>query len=260
MSAKSSIRASIIRLLGVLFTVQTAILGGVFLLYGLRAWRFGVYTGISLAYHGGLFVFLYLRRGDIRIEGAPEPLPRVNPPNILTVMRLSSIPTALFLILLSRTAHILPVALPYLVIVFLTDFFDGIVARKRGEITVIGRYLDSTSDYLIIIATSIVFFAFSLLPLWLFILILARLVLFAVALGIAAIRQGKATTQSTFLGKASIFAIMVLFLLEVAEHFAVPVIGYWLVVRIFEYLTAAVIAASFVDKTIFLRKLFRGEL
>jgi phosphatidylglycerophosphate synthase len=260
MDARSSLRTSIIRLVAGLFIAQTAILAGVVLLYDIDAWQLGLFAGIALVYHAALGVFLYSRREDFRIEGAEDPLPRVNLANALTMVRLSSIPTALFLILFARSARLLPIALPYLGLVFLTDFFDGIVARSRGEITVIGRYLDSTSDYLIIVGTSIVFFCFHLVPLWLFILILARLVLFAVAMGIAAVRQGKATTVSTFIGKASIFSIMVLFLLEIAGHFQVPVIGNPIVVRAFEYVTAAVVAVSFVDKGIFLRKLFSGRL
>ena len=47
-------------------------------------------------------------------------------------------------------------------LVFASDMLDGMIARRRNEITFIGRYLDSTSDYLMIIAVSIV------LTIWLF--------------------------------------------------------------------------------------------
>ena len=53
-----------------------------------------------------------------------------------------------------------------------------------------------------------------------------------------------------------LFATMVLYVLELAEHFGVPVIGYPTVVRIFEFLVTGVIVASVVDKTVFLARMF----
>jgi phosphatidylglycerophosphate synthase len=258
MAANKSLKRSIAFLLSSLCIAQLVIFAAILLGYGIRLRELGLFAGVTVAYHAALSLFLTWRSDDFRVDGTSQVLSRVNPPNSLTIARLSSIPTALFLILLSRRIQLLPVALPYLGLVFLTDFLDGALARKRKEITLVGRYLDSVSDYLIIIATSIVFIAFSLIPLWFFILVLARLVLFAFMMGLAALKQGKASPMSTFFGKASIFAVMVLYLLEVAQYFGIPFIGDRLVVRIVEYAAAAVIGVSFVDKAIFLRKLFAG--
>ncbi len=259
-NAVFSLRKKIIFLVGSLFLIQTAIFAVILLAYGIDLAKLWVFTGVCALYHAGLSLFLVLRSDDFRIEGAAEPLEKVNLANILTIVRLSSIPSALFLILFSRKIELLPVALPYLGIVFITDFFDGMVARRRKELTVLGRYLDSVSDYLIIIATSIIFYSFALIPLWFFMLIIARLVLFAFGMGMAALKQGKARPMSTFFGKASIFATMFLYLMEVAEYFQIPVIGASPVVRIFEFIAAGIIAVSFVDKAIFLRKLFAGRI
>jgi phosphatidylglycerophosphate synthase len=212
-----SLRKNIVLLVGSLFLLQTAIFAAILLAYGIDLHELLVFTGVDVLYHAGLSLFLVLRSEDFRIDGAAEPLKKVNLANILTIIRLSSIPSALFLILLSRRIELLPVALPYLGIVFITDFFDGMTARMRGELTIVGRYLDSVSDYLIIIATSIIFYSFTLIPLWFFLLIIARLVLFAFGMGVAALKQGKARPMSTFFGKASIFATMWLYLMEVAE-------------------------------------------
>jgi phosphatidylglycerophosphate synthase len=260
MAATRSLRTSIILIVVSLFIIQTAIFTVILLAYRISLKELGIFGGVAAIYHAGLALFLVMRSEDFRIEGAPEQLKKVNLANTLTIVRLSSIPSTLFLILLSRRIQLLPVALPYLLVVFVTDFFDGMAARRRNEITLVGKYLDSVSDYLIIIATSIVFYVFSLIPLWFFILILTRLVLFAVLMGVAAIKQGKASALSTFFGKASIFATMFLYLLEVAEYFQIPYIGYHLVVRIFEYTVALVIVISFVDKAIFLKKLFSGSV
>jgi len=260
MSAEGSLRKSIVLLFAALFAVQTAVCAAILVAYSIPLEEAGLFAGINAVYHAAFALILRTRAADFRIEATGEQLPRVNPPNVITLVRLSSIPTALFLILLSRRVQLLPVALPYLLVVFATDFVDGIVARARKEVTVVGRYLDSASDYLILIATSIVFFVFSLIPAWIFILILARLVIFAAFMTAAALKQGRANTATTFLGKASIFAVMTLFLLETAEYFSVPVIGHHIVVRIMEYAAAAVVAASFLDKAVFLRKLFTGRL
>jgi phosphatidylglycerophosphate synthase len=213
-------------------------------------------VGISAAYHGLMMGLLLARKVDFHKEGSESLLARVNPSNALTLGRLSSIPTLLFLIVLASDAPVLPVLLPFACLVFASDMLDGMIARRRSEITFIGRYLDSTSDYLMIIAVSIVFYHFALIPLWLFVLIMTRLVLFAIGMALLALREGKADPLSTFLGKASIFALMVLYALEIAQIFHVPGIGNNLVVTIFEYLVAAVVAVSMVDKAIFLTRMF----
>ena len=147
--------------------------------------------------------------------------------------------------------------LPLMTAVFATDFLDGIIARRRNQITFVGRYLDSTSDYLMIIAVSIIFYYYQLIPLWFFVLIMCRLVLFAFGMAMLALREGKANPLSTFLGKASIFALMVLYVMEIAGLFGVPWIGNELVVRIVEYVVTLVVVVSMVDKAIFLRRAFQ---
>ncbi len=226
------------------------------------AWRMGwprlaLFLAVSAAYHAALTGALLARADDFHVEGTGEPLSRVNLPNTLTFGRLSSIPSILYLILQASSWPILPVLLPLMCVVFATDFVDGIVARRRREVTFVGRYLDSSSDYIMIIAVSIIFLYHHLLPLWLFILIMCRLVLFALGMAILALREGRANPLATFLGKASIFALMVLYVLEVASLFGVPWIGNELVVTIVEYAVAAVVAVSLVDKAVFLARRFR---
>ncbi len=119
-----------------------------------------------------------------------------------------------------------------------------------------GRYLDSSSDYLMIVAVSILYRVEGMIPAWFFWLLMARLVLFAAGMAWAALRQGAVKPIATFLGKASIFSTMVLYAMEAAERFGVPGVGDPRVVRIFEYLVAGVIVVSLADKAVFLRRLF----
>ena len=219
--------------------------------------RLFLFLPITVVYHGLMTVTLVLRRGDFRVDATGELLPRVNLPNTLTWIRLSSLPTILFLVIQAQDVPAtLPAILPLVCAVFATDFLDGMAARRRGEITFVGRYLDSGSDYLTIIGVTIILYVFGLLPLWFLVLVLARLILFAVGMVVLALREGKANPLVTFVGKMSIFALMVLYAMEVARLFDVPWIGNDTVVRIVSYAVALIVAGSMVDKGIFLARRF----
>ena len=222
---------------------------------GLR--RLVLFIPVTLVYHGLLTAALLLRREDFRVESTGELLSRVNLSNTLTYIRLSSLPTVLFLVIQARDVPAtLPVILPVICVVFATDFMDGIVARRRGQITFVGRYLDSSSDYVTLIGVGVILYVFGLLPLWFLLLVLARLILFAAGMAVLALREGKANPVSTFVGKMSVFALMVLYAMEVAQLFNVPIIGASGVVNVVEYVVAAVVAGSIVDKAIFLARRF----
>jgi phosphatidylglycerophosphate synthase len=239
------------------FLAQSAVLVVVTLGYGMGVPRLALFLAISLLFHGFLTTILLLRKGDFRVESTGLLLPRVNLPNTLTYIRLSSLPTIFFLVLeASDFPASLVVILPFICAVFATDFLDGMTARRRGEITFVGRYLDSASDYLTIIAVTIVLNYHGLLPLWFLMLVLVRLVAFAVGMALLAVREGKADPRSTFVGKVSIFSLMVLYAMEVARLFTVPWIGNELVVQIVTYVVTAIVIASIVDKAIYLGRRF----
>lgn len=263
MPASRSLERSILVHGIVALCAQALLLAVIFAAFRMRLSSFLLCLAITLVCHALLITFLLSRRGDFRLEGvnqplggADQPLERVNLSNSLTIARLSSIPTLLFLIIEASAYPLVPVLLPFACLVFATDFLDGVVARRRNQVTFVGRYLDSTSDYLMIIAVSIIFLYYRLIPVWFFVLILSRLILFALGMGLLTLREGRADPVATFLGKSSIFATMVLYVLELAERFSVPVIGSSLVVFIMEWVVAAVIVASVVDKAIFLGRRF----
>ena len=172
MPAKGTLERSITLHGALFFVVQAVILITVSLAYRMGWHRPGLFFAISAGYHAGLTALLLHRKADFHFEGTPAPLVRVNLSNTLTLGRLSAIPTILFLIVQASSYPIMPVLLPLMVLVFATDTLDGMVARRRHEITYVGRYLDSSSDYLMIITVSIIFFYYDLIPLWFFILII----------------------------------------------------------------------------------------
>ena len=240
------------------FLVQCALLIGVTLAYGMPWPRCLLFAGVSAVFHALLAGLLAMRSEDFHLEGSNTPLLRVNLSNTLTFGRLSSIPTLLYLVLQASAypQSLRVVIIPLMSLVFVTDFLDGIIARRRGEITFVGRYLDSTSDYLMIIALSVAFFYYSLIPLWFFVLLMGRLGLFAIGMAVLTLRDGKANPLSTYLGKVSVFAVMVLYVMEIAGLLGVRFIGNDLVVRIVEYVVAVILVASIVDKAIFLTRMF----
>jgi cardiolipin synthase (CMP-forming) len=239
------------------FLAQGGVLTVVTLAFGMSPAKLALFVSISLVFHVFLTALLLLRRSDFRIEATGVLLSRVNLSNTLTYIRLSSLPTILFLVLqASDFPAILTVILPFICAVFATDFLDGMTARRRHEITFVGKYLDSASDYLTIIAVTIVLNYHGLLPLWFLLLVLLRLILFAVGMGLLAIREGKADPRVTFVGKVSVFALMVLYAMEIARLFSVPWIGNELVVLIVMYTVAAIVVVSVVDKAVFLGRRF----
>lgn len=260
MPAGSSILPSIVRNVLLSCAIQAAVLLGAGIAWGIDlAWVAGALSA-ALAWNAFLGGVLALRRADFRLEATGVALSRVNLSNTLTVFRLSSIPAIVFFLLAAHDGYpVLAVALPFLGVVFATDFVDGIVARRRGEITFIGRYLDSGSDYAMIISLSILLYVAGRIPWWLFWPVMGRLVLFALGMGWASLRQRRILPIATFLGKASVAAVMVLYGFEVAGMFSVPGIGDPTLIRVLEIACLVIVSASLVDKAAFLGRLLGGE-
>lgn len=204
---------------------------------------------------GGLAAVLLRRRRDFAIVGGP-PLSRVNPSNVLTLARLTSIPSVVMLITAAadRTAPVWPV-LALLSAVLLTDLADGALARRRGQVTRIGSYLDSSTDYLLLGAGAILSLVYGIGTPWVFAVLVGRLALQAGAvLWIAA--AGRPLPSATRLGKASIAAGMVLLAVELAAAVGTRVLSAPatapLPLTLLEVALAGVLAASAVEKLVLL--------
>ena len=204
---------------------------------------------------GGLAAVLLQRRRDFAIVGGP-PLSRVNPSNVLTLARLTSIPSVVMLITAAadRTAPVWPV-LALLSAVLLTDLADGALARRRGQVTRIGSYLDSSTDYLLLGAGAILSLVYRIGTPWVFAVLVGRLALQAGAvLWIAA--AGRPLPSATRLGKASIAAGMVLLAVELAAAVGTRVLSAPetapLPLTLLEVALAGVLAASAVEKLVLL--------
>ncbi len=96
-----------------------------------------------------------------------------NLPNLLTLVRVGSIPLLVGLLYLpgqvwSRVAGGL------FFVAGLTDLFDGWLARRLKKVTVVGQYLDPVADKLLIASMLVMLSALDRLPAWITILVVCR--------------------------------------------------------------------------------------
>jgi len=202
----------------------------------------------AVAFHLFLLAMLMLFKHDFVKESTGERLERVNLANRITLFRVSTLPTLLFLVIAARDYKIRVPLLIFVVLVFSTDFADGYVSRRGGEVTRVGRMMDSASDYSLLIVLTVVFYYFSLIPRWFFLAVVARLSLQAVLMGILVLVRRKIDPKTTFMGKAAVAAIMVLYTAEVLRLlFAIRAHMVFVAV---EYLVGAVVIGSMADKVV----------
>ena len=131
---------------------------------------------------------------------------RINLPNALTLLRIFLVPF-LLVVLLTKFEGREMVALLIFWTATATDFFDGWLARRRGEITTLGTLLDPIADKLLISAAFVSLVELGLAPAWMVVVILGRE--FAVS-GLRAIASGQGIVISaTGWGKAKMFSQIV---------------------------------------------------
>jgi CDP-diacylglycerol---glycerol-3-phosphate 3-phosphatidyltransferase len=97
----------------------------------------------------------------------------LNLPNLLTLGRILLIP--LVLVLLARGG---PRDCFWAAVVYagaaITDFFDGYIARRRGLVSVLGKFLDPLADKLIVMATLVWLVNMGRIEPWVVVLLLGR--------------------------------------------------------------------------------------
>lgn len=109
----------------------------------------------------------------------------MNLPNALTVARLLAIPLLMALLLGSMPYHDQLAAVAFLA-ASLTDTLDGNLARRRGEVTELGKFLDPLVDKLFILAVLVVLVAQGELAPWIVVVILGRELMITVLRSVSA--------------------------------------------------------------------------
>ncbi len=154
--------------------------------------------------------------------------------NILSVSRLILLPFVIIL-LLNDTHRSDLAALVLLVVAALTDFLDGIVARRRHEISQLGKIIDPVADKIFGGALGVVLVLLRDLPVWFVLLYLSRDLLILTISYVLFLNRDLVMT-SNLLGKTT---TAVLLLILVVYTVRLTAIGLPLV-----YLGTALIIAS----------------
>lgn len=212
-----------------------------------------IYVGLTTAMHALLYVFLMRLRNNFFNLSTGEALTRINLANRITLLRISSLPTIAFFLRHKETTD-LKVLLPVLLaLVFLTDSFDGQIARRKKQITRMGAMLDSISDYILIGVISIVYYRNDIVPHWFFFLIILRLFFQALGMFLFIIMKKPVEIKSTWGGKITIATTMTLYVVELTRLYT-P-IEYAPFFRIAEYISGAIVLLFCFEKgAIFFRQ------
>ena len=128
-------------------------------------------------------------------------------PNVLSVLRLLGVPLFFYLVLGPEADGW---AVVLLGISGATDYFDGVIARRYGQESALGRVLDPAVDRLYIIAVIVGLALRDIVPWWLVIGLLARDVVLGVALLVLR-RHGYGPPPVHFIGKAATFCLLYAF-------------------------------------------------
>ena len=130
--------------------------------------------------------------------------------NQLTILRIVLIPIFVLLVVYGR----LGAALLVFITAGATDALDGLIARRAGQRTSLGAWLDPMADKLLLVTTFIVLTLPPIpltnhLPLWLTIIVISRDVVIVGVVAIVNLAVGPRTFRPSFLGKATTAAFIV---------------------------------------------------
>ncbi len=153
-----------------------------------------------------------------------------NLPNILSLVRIGASPLLIVLLVSPGRTLSMVAALVFLV-VCATDWLDGYLARRRGSVTSLGKFLDPLADKLLIVTALIMLISLERVPAWMVALIVAREIA-VTGLRTMALRAGIVISASR-LGKlktiSQIAAITALLLHHELWGIDFQLLGEWLI-------------------------------
>ncbi|HEX4400916.1 MAG TPA: CDP-alcohol phosphatidyltransferase family protein [Galbitalea sp.] len=124
-------------------------------------------------------------------------------PNLLSFIRLALVPVFLVFIIVGADLA----ALIVLVVSSVTDYFDGVIARKFQQVTRLGQLLDPAADRLFIFAALVGLCVRDIIPWWLVVVIVGRDFMLLV-LGIVLANHGYGPLPVHHLGKVATFSLL----------------------------------------------------
>ena len=109
----------------------------------------------------------------------------MNLPNLLTLSRLAAIPLLMALLLVRFPGHDQVAAALFIVFSF-TDTLDGQIARRRGMVSDLGKFLDPLADKLLVLSVLIVLVQEGLVAAWVVVVIFSRELLITILRSVGA--------------------------------------------------------------------------
>ncbi len=143
--------------------------------------------------------------------------PRINIPTYLTLFRIFLVPI-LVVVMLTRFEGKVWLGVGIFWLASITDFFDGYLARKKKQVTSLGKLLDPIADKLLISAAFISLVEMGLAPAWMVVIIVGR------EFAVSGLRQValayEIVIQASMLGKFKmVFQVIAISLLILGEKF-----------------------------------------
>ena len=154
--------------------------------------------------------------------------------NQLTILRIVLTPAFVLLVVYGR----LGAALLVFLTAGVTDALDGVIARRAGQRTSLGAWLDPMADKLLLVTTFIVLTLPEIplthhLPLWLTVLVISRDIVIVAVVAIVNLAVGPRTFRPTMLGKMTtaafiLTAVVIMFFNYRREPSILVDIGIWI--------------------------------
>lgn len=146
-------------------------------------------------------------------------------PNIISISRIVLVPVFLYLLFQPEISYKIA-GLAVFIIASITDLLDGWSARKLGQESEFGKFLDPLADKFLVIATLVSFVIIDpLIPLWMILVIVGRDILITV-MRYTGIKKGMSLRTSHF-GKIKtafqMFSIVIIFAAFIVKAFNVDV-------------------------------------
>jgi CDP-diacylglycerol--glycerol-3-phosphate 3-phosphatidyltransferase len=110
-----------------------------------------------------------------------------------------------------------------IILIWISDLLDGYYARRRNEISELGKILDPLADKTAVFVIALIMVYKGFIPLWFFIVVASRDFLILCG-GLYLKQKSKVVLQSNLMGKAAVFVIgftILMFLLKKTDYMAV---------------------------------------
>ncbi|MGE5245610.1 MAG: CDP-alcohol phosphatidyltransferase family protein [Betaproteobacteria bacterium] len=157
----------------------------------------------------------------------------LTPANQLTLLRMLLIPAFVILVVYGYLGW----ALAVFVTAGVTDALDGLIARRSGQKTTLGAWLDPMADKLLLVTTFVVLTIPGLglanrLPIWLTVLIISRDVVIVLTVAIINLAIGRRTFRPSIFGKIAtatyiLTAVVAMLFNYLGYHSILVDVGIW---------------------------------